>query len=116
MVFTPLFGLILACLWGILVTLLADSRLARRAHFLARTTPFVSPSAVPPPPNFLPRRSDGRVWPVFLWSGLIARLAGVPVFGPEHRTRRLVTEVGMALVFAAIALQFGNNRSFVFLL
>jgi prepilin signal peptidase PulO-like enzyme (type II secretory pathway) len=109
-------ALILGWLCGIAVNLLADYLPARRHHFLARTNPFVSPEVVPPQPNFLPRRPDGRVWPVFLWSGLIAQAAGVPVFGKQHRARRLLTEIGMALVFAAIALQFADNRNLVFLL
>src|SRR5258708_5101919 len=109
-------ALILGWLCGIIVNLLADYLPARRHHFLARTNPFVSPEVVPPKPKFLPRRPDGRVWPVFLWSGLIAQVAGVPVFGTQHRARRLLTEVGMALVFAAIAVQFAAARNLAFLL
>src|SRR5579859_7594014 len=99
-------ALILGWLCGIIVNLLADYLPARRHHFLARTNPFVSPEVVPPQPSFLPRRLDGRVWPMFLWSGLIAQITGVPVFDKQHRVRRLLTEVGMALVFTCIAVQF----------
>ena len=109
-------ALILGWLCGIAVNLLADYLPARRHHFLARTNPFVSPEVVPAQPKLLPCRPDGRLWPPYLWSGLIAEVAGAPVFSKQHHARRLLTEVGMALIFAVITLQFAGNPNLAFLL
>jgi prepilin signal peptidase PulO-like enzyme (type II secretory pathway) len=111
-----LVAFILGWLSGIVVNLIADYLPARRHHFLARTNPFVSPDVVPPPARFLPRRPDGSLQPVYLWSALIAQLSGTPVYDKSHRARHILTEVGMALIFAVIAAQFTANRSLPFLL
>ncbi len=101
---------------GVVVNLLADYLPARRHHHLANADPFVSRSAVPPLPEFIPRRTDGRPWPLPLWSGLIATLARVPVFDPLRRVRRISTELGLAVAFGWIASVYGDQRSLPFLL
>ncbi len=100
---------------GVLVNLLADYLPARRHYQLMRSDPFASRDLMKPP-LFGPRRTDGRLWPVTLWSGLIAELARQPVFDRRRRIRRLTVEIGMALLFAAITSFYADNRSLPFLL
>jgi leader peptidase (prepilin peptidase)/N-methyltransferase len=101
---------------GVIVNLLADYLPARRYHLLAKANPFGSHSAVPPIPPFLPHRADGSLWSIPLWSGVIAALTGTEVFEPRRRIRHILTEVGLALAFALIALQYGADRSLPFML
>ena len=114
-------ALVLGFISGVLVNLLADYLPARRYHQRASADPFVSRSTIPPIPPFIPRRADGdgdggRPWPIPLWSGVIAALAHAPVFEPMHRARHAITEIGLALVFAAITSMYGTDRSLPFLL
>jgi prepilin signal peptidase PulO-like enzyme (type II secretory pathway) len=111
-----LIALILGFISGVVVNLLADYLPARRRHFRASRDPFVSRSAVPPLPSFIPRRADGRPWPFPLWSGVIAMLAGARVFDPLRHVRRISTELGLAVAFVLITLQYGNHRNLTFLL
>jgi prepilin signal peptidase PulO-like enzyme (type II secretory pathway) len=107
-----IFGFII----GVLVNLLADYLPARRYHILARADPFVSRNTIPPIPSFFPRRADGRLWPVPFWSGMIAAISREPIFDPPRRIRRIATEIGMMLAFAAITAIYANVRSLPFLL
>src|SRR5689334_10535846 len=91
-------ALIIGFLTGILVNLIADYLPARRHHQLASANPFVSKSVIPPVAPFIPHRPDGRVWPIYLWSGVIATLAGARVF-EQHRVRHIITEIALALGF-----------------
>lgn len=108
--------LILGFLTGILVNLIADYLPAQRHHELARANPFVSPSAVPPRPTFLPRHPDGRLWPIWMWSGLVAWLTGSSTFVDRHATRHVLTEIGLAVGFAWIAWTFAGDPDLAFLL
>lgn len=107
-----IFGFII----GVLVNLLADYLPARRYHVLARADPFVSRNTIPPIPSFLPRRADGRLFPIPLWSGMIAAILRESVFSPPRRIRRIATEILMALAFAGITSLYANARSLPFLL
>jgi prepilin signal peptidase PulO-like enzyme (type II secretory pathway) len=109
-------ALILGFISGVIVNLLADYLPARRHHYLASADPFVSPSAVPPLPSFIPRRADGRPWSFPQWSGVIAALTGTPVFDPKRRPRRIITELGLAVAFAWITSMYAESRSLSFLL
>jgi prepilin signal peptidase PulO-like enzyme (type II secretory pathway) len=111
-----LLALVFGFVGGVIVNLLADYLPARRYHYLASADPFVSRSAVPPLPVFIPRRADGRPWPLPLWSGLIATLTRAPVYDPARRVRRISTELGLAVVFGWIASVYGGHRSLPFLL
>jgi prepilin signal peptidase PulO-like enzyme (type II secretory pathway) len=106
-------ALIAGFICGVLVNLLADYLPNRRHHFLAKASPFVSPSAVPPLPTFIPRK-DGRSWPVLYWSGVVAALARQPVF--NHPVRHIITEIGLALAFAGIAWLYPTSPNLPFLL
>src|SRR5512140_3071242 len=109
-----LLALVPGFLVGVIVNLLADYLPARRYHQRASADPFVSRETIPPVPPFLPHRADGSLWPVPLWSGLIAALAHVPVF--ERRARHVITEIGLAAAFAAIVAAYGSDHSLPFLL
>jgi prepilin signal peptidase PulO-like enzyme (type II secretory pathway) len=109
-------ALILGFISGVIVNLLADYLPARRYHRVASADPFVSRSAVPPVPPLLPRRADGRLWPVPLWSAVIATLTGAPIFDPKRRSRRIITELGLPVAFAWITSMYANSRSLPFLL
>jgi len=106
-------ALIVGFICGVLVNLLADYLPNRRHHFLAKASPFVSPSAVPPLPTFIPRK-DGRSWSVPYWSGVVAALTRQPVF--DHPARHVITEIGLALAFAGIAWLYPTNPNLPFLL
>ena len=123
MSFTPVaipLAVLFGFLVGVVVNLIADYLPAQRHYHLARTSPFASRSAVPRKPTFLPHRAEGenneRLWPVPLWSGVIAALAGAPVYEPHQRTRHIVIEIGMALVFGWIVWTFAETPSWPFLL
>jgi prepilin signal peptidase PulO-like enzyme (type II secretory pathway) len=111
-----LIALILGFISGVVVNLLADYLPVRRHHAVASRNPFVSPSAVPAIRPFIPRRRDGRPWPFPLWSGVIGRLVGAPVFDPIRQARRISTELGLAVAFVLITLQYGSHRNLPFLL
>jgi prepilin signal peptidase PulO-like enzyme (type II secretory pathway) len=111
-----LLAALLGFIVGVLVNLLADYLPARRYHILARADPFVSRNTIPPIPNFLPRRADGRLYPLPLWSGVVAAILREPVFSTSRRVRRIVTEIGMAMAFAAITSLYANAPSLPFLL
>ncbi len=110
-----LIALVAGFISGVLVNLLADYLPNRQHHFLAKASPFVSPSAVPPLPTFTPRRSDGQSWPIPYWSGVIAALTRKPVF-PMHPIRHIITEIGLALAFAGIAWLYPTSPNLPFLL
>ena len=108
-------ALIIGFVAGVLVNLIADYFPARRHHHLASTNPFVSQSVIPAKPSFLPRRSDGSLWPSYLWSGTVAALSRKAVF-EQHKTRHVITEIGLVLGFAAIAWVFADVHNMPFML
>src|SRR5260221_6535328 len=97
-----LVALILGFLAGVAVNLLADYLPWHRHYNLTMTSPFASRDIVPTKPSLLPRQDNGRLLPVYLWSGLIASLAGRQVGKSQYRTRRILTEICLALAFAFI--------------
>lgn len=101
---------------GVIVNLLADYLPARRYHVLAKANPFGSQNIVPPIPPFFPRRADGSMWPIPQWSGIVAALTRANVFEPRRRTRHVLTEIGLALAFALVAMQYGADRNLPFML
>ena len=107
-------ALVIGFISGILVNLIADYLPARRHYHLAKTNPFVSESAMPSKGTFFPQREDARIWPPYLWSGVIAALLGKPVFR-QHRTRHIITEIGLAFGFAAIVWIFIDVHNMPFL-
>jgi leader peptidase (prepilin peptidase) / N-methyltransferase len=111
-----LIALVAGFISGVVVNLLADYLPVRRHHILASRDPFVSRSAVPAAPPFIPRRTDGRPWPFPLWSGVVAALVGARVFDPRRQVRRIAVELGLAVVFALITLQYADYPSLPFLL
>ncbi len=100
---------------GVLVNLLADYLPVRHYHHRASADPFISRRAIPPVPPFIPRRADGRTWPVPLWSGVIAALMRAPVY-QTHRVRHVVVEPGLAAAFGWITSVYGDNRHLPFFL
>lgn len=102
MIFSILLGALLGFAVGVSVNLFADYRPALRLYRLARASPFVSESGLPPVPRPLPRLPDGRIAPVYLWSGVIARLAGHNYFENPRWVRRLSVEIGLAVAYAWI--------------
>lgn len=101
---------------GVIANLIADYVPARRLHREASANPFTSRSSIPPLRPFIPCRTDGRPWPVYLWSGTIATLTGTPVFVQPRRLRRIAVEIGLAAAFAWIMANFPDASSLPFLL
>jgi prepilin signal peptidase PulO-like enzyme (type II secretory pathway) len=108
-------ALLLGFFSGVLVNLLADFLPARRHFDLMRTDPFASRDLMLPA-KFAPRRSDGQLWPIYFWSGIIAELLHQPVFDSRRTVRRLLVEIAMPLLFAGLAWMYGTQRSLPFLL
>ncbi|MCC7209678.1 MAG: hypothetical protein IT323_20375, partial [Anaerolineae bacterium] len=81
---------------GVAVNLLADYLPARRHYDLARRSPFTTVKAQRP--FFRPRLPDGRIAPVWAWSGMLAVVgrAGRPV---RHTARHIAVEIGLAAAF-----------------
>jgi prepilin signal peptidase PulO-like enzyme (type II secretory pathway) len=99
---------------GVIVNLIADYLPARRHHTLARNNPFVSRDAIPSKPSLLLRGNDGRILPPYLWSGVIAAIMKKSHY--RHQTRRIIIEVGLALVFGFIGWRFYSLRNLPFML
>ncbi|MEP7288162.1 MAG: hypothetical protein ABI947_20600 [Chloroflexota bacterium] len=108
-------ALFIGFLVGIVVNLFADYLPAQRHYKLATTNPFGSHTIIAKPPTFLPCSDNGSLWPIWLWSGLIATSLRQPV-GDSHNRRRIITEIGMAAAFAAIAWRFSEIPNLPFLL
>jgi len=109
-------GLIFGLLAGVIVNLLADYLPAARLFRLAKASPFVSDSGLPTQPKPLPRLKNGQVAPIYLWSGVMARLAGRHHFDSAHWLRRLTVEIGLALAFAWIGTFYSNSTGLPFFL
>jgi len=107
--FSILLGVLLGFVVGVFVNLYADYRPAQRLYRLARASPFVSESGLPPVPRPFPRLPDGRIAPAYLWSGLIARLVGRSCFEDARWMRRISVEVGLAAAFGWIVSFYGTS-------
>lgn len=95
---------------GVLINLLADYLPARRHYFIAKSSPF---STVKPTlPKFLPHREDGALYPLPIYSGVIAALRQANVFDAPRRTRRSIVEVGLALGYGLVTLAYMDNEFF----
>ncbi|MHB8628529.1 MAG: prepilin peptidase [Aggregatilineales bacterium] len=114
------FAILLAALFGFIVgvyvNLFADYRPAQRLYRLARASPFVSESGLPPIPRPLPRFPDGRVAPVYLWSGVIAWFAGRNYFDNPRWIRRIAVEIGLAVAYGWIVSFYGASPYLPFFL
>src|SRR5262245_31148071 len=95
---------IIGFITGVLVNLIADYLPARRHYTTARANPFVSRDAIPAKPSFLPHGNDGRLLPVYLWSGVIAAITKGWTY--RYQTRRVVTEIGLVLAFGFIGWRY----------
>ncbi len=95
---------------GVLVNLIADYAPARRYTHEAARSPFVSKDAIPAVPPFLPRA------PIYAWSGWGARLTGQMPFISARWQRRLIVEILLPLLYLWIAITYGNEARFPFLL
>ena len=109
MTLSILLGALLGFAIGVCVNLFADYCPAQRLYHLARASPFVSESGLPPIPQPLPRLPNGRVAPIYLWSGVIARLAGHAYFESSRWTRRILVEIGLAAAYAWIVSFYGDS-------
>jgi prepilin signal peptidase PulO-like enzyme (type II secretory pathway) len=109
-------ALLLGFVAGVIVNLLADYLPWRRHFHLTMTSPFASRDIVPVKPRLFPQQKDGRTWPIYLWSGLVAALMRQTVGRSQFRTRRVIVEIGLAIAFAFIAWRFSENRSLGFLM
>jgi hypothetical protein len=114
--FTIPLGLIAGFLVGVVVNLLVDYLPAARLYRLAKASPFVSESGLPPPARPLPRLKNGHIAPLYLWSGLMARLIGRHHFDPVRWRRRLTVEIGLALAYAWIGTFYATQTPLPFLL
>jgi len=97
---------------GVLVNLLADYLPAQRLYREARASPFVSKSALPAIPHFLPHYANtpDRPAPIYTWSGLVARLSGKGTqFSLPRWTRRIAVEVGLALAYTWLVATYGDS-------
>ena len=102
-----LLTIIIGFVVGVIVNLLADYLPARRHYFIARSSPF---STVKPTlPSLLPRRADGKLHPLYMYSGLLARWRKVAVFEPLHRTRRLLVEIALTVGYGLITAVYVND-------
>ncbi len=99
---------------GVLVNLFVDYVPARRLRELAQKSPFVSESAIPPLPSRLPRLADGRMAPIYSWSGWGARLSGVQGFNNPHWPRRLLVELGLPLLYVWIVSVYADTQNLPF--
>lgn len=108
------FSLIIAAVGGfivgVIVNLIADYSPARRMHLLAKASPFVSESAIPPMPPLVPHA------PFFAWSGWGARLTRTGNFDTPRWRRRLLTELAMALIYPLIVSAYGSWPNLPFFL
>ena len=109
-------GAVAGFLVGVLVNLIADYLPARRLHLLASASPFVSPTAIPPLPSFIPHLPDGQRAPFYTWSGITARLTGIDGFREKRWRRRVLVEIGLTLLYAWIVATYGGLPDLPFLL
>ncbi len=109
MAFITLLGTLLGFIVGVIVNLYADYRPMQRLYRLARASPFVSESGLPPIPRPLPRLPGDQVAPVYLWSGAIARIAGRHYFDNSRWLRRITVEIGLALAYGWIVAFYGPS-------
>src|SRR5579864_1806977 len=58
-------------------------------------------------PQPFPRLADGRIVPIYLWSGVIARLLGHSYFENTRWVRRIAVEVGLAAAYGWIVSFYG---------
>jgi prepilin signal peptidase PulO-like enzyme (type II secretory pathway) len=101
-----LIALIVGFLAGVVVNLLADYLPARRHYDLARRSPFST--VKPQRPEFGPRQPDRSAAPLVLWSATLAVALGrVPIAG-RHTARRVVVEVGLAVVFLLLVAAYSG--------
>ncbi len=91
---------------GVIINLIADYLPARRLHKLAKASPFAT--AIPAMPALLPHA------PFFAWSGWFARLTGINGFDMPRWTRRLLTEIGLALFFVWIVNTYAASPNLPF--
>jgi prepilin signal peptidase PulO-like enzyme (type II secretory pathway) len=109
-------AIIVGFIVAVIVNRVADYIPARRHHFEAKANPFVSESAIPPKPSVLPRRPDGILWPLIYWSGIVSAIAKVDPVDPQFRTRRIIVELAIPILFGLITQTYGAELRIWYLL